>query len=215
MGNDGGTIASRKDIVSLHLLNKRADTTSEDVTKINYCKLSSFPLKSEKVVGDYKGNLYIKEKMLIYLIEKKQSKDIKADDFNHITSLRDLVDVNISWLGDLIQCPILKDTVSVYVYLRPCGCVISHKALFLIKKVLNIEKGEANCPSCDVVFHFDHDVVVINPSTEEYKKFNNENYEHLREMKVSHNKKKLRSRQVETTKSGVKRQKLDTTPQAN
>jgi len=138
MGNDGGTIAKRQDILSLHSLitNKSLQKVSDDNEAVSLvtCNISHMSLYDRPVVGDYKGKLYLKEKMLEHLIQRRISKD--AGLWDHIRSTKDLVDVKITWkLIDGVptfECPIsrkLKLHNMTYVYLLPCGCVMSFNAI--------------------------------------------------------------------------------------
>ena len=138
MGNDGGTIAKRQDILSLHSLitNKSTQKVSDDNEAVSLvtCSISHMSLYDRPVVGDCKGKLYLKEKMLEHLIQQRISKD--AGLWDHIRSTKDLVDVKITWkLIDGVptfECPIsrkLKLHNMTYVYLRPCGCVMSYNTI--------------------------------------------------------------------------------------
>mmetsp|Transcript_6521 Transcript_6521/g.8192 ORF Transcript_6521/g.8192 Transcript_6521/m.8192 type:complete len:263 (-) Transcript_6521:15-803(-) len=155
MGNDGGTIASRQDILSLHSYGKNGenekiqivDDENSDLTK---CALSSSLLYGPEgpiIVSDYKGKLYDKLEVLKYMLKQKSSNDLIdtknnevtkiASPFSHLRSLRDIVDVHVNWKANssgarpTIECPVTKELNSntVYAYLRPCGCVLSFKIL--------------------------------------------------------------------------------------
>ena len=64
MGNDGGTIAKRQDLFSLHKPKQKEALEDEQV---NVCAISYMPL-SDPVVGDYKGFLYRKDKLIEYIL---------------------------------------------------------------------------------------------------------------------------------------------------
>lgn len=168
MGNDGGTIAKRQDILSLHSYGKNGenekvqiadDDENSDLTK---CALSSSLLYGPEdpvIVGDYKGKLYDKLEVLKYMLKQKSNNndfiDTKGNEvtdisspFSHLRSLRDIIDVHVNWklnsagLRPTIECPVTKELNSntVYAYLRPCGCVLSFKILEGLDKYFS-EKG--------------------------------------------------------------------------
>ena len=86
MGADGGTIAKRQDLLS-SLTNRtngdaqRGEDKEEDLIKV--CHLSSLPLyNNDPIVSDYKGKLYIKEKLLQYLLDIKTNKHSVKSEFS-------------------------------------------------------------------------------------------------------------------------------------
>lgn len=152
MGNDGGTIAKRKDYLSLYShINKSNDKSLGDATDtdapLTSCSLSSLPLYGDPqppIVGDYKGHVFLKEKILEFILERKQKKGDTAQHkspFEHIRSINDLVDLTIKWRYDdntheafpeCLATQILKKSAT-YAYLRPCGCVLSYDFLMSMK----------------------------------------------------------------------------------
>ena len=229
MGNDGGTIARRQDILSLHSYGKFGENDKiqiadddNECSDLTTCALSSTPLYGPLgliIVSDYKGKLYDKSKVLKYMLEHESSKDdfvdIKSDvdkkmnsPFNHLRSLRDIIDVHISWKDNLggipsIQCPITKELNSnmVYAYLRPCGCIISFKILEgLVKHLGEKDKvdyllKEVDCPNCGEIFCFKYDVVLLNPrDVPERTEFNERSFNYLQELKLTHSKKPMKNK---------------------
>lgn len=211
MGNDGGTIASRKDIIALHLRGKK-DNEEDRVSGIstNYCKLTSFPLNTTKhVVGDYMGNLYIKEKIIETMIERKKkpldhtsnvgtsnvgTSSVGISNVDHIKSLKDLVDVKVEWKEGSIICPVSCSPAMIYAYLRTCGCLLSLKVLFPSMNLAET-KSKLSCLSCGSEFHYNYDIVIANPKTSEHREFNEANYNYLtKELKLHHNKSPLKKR---------------------
>lgn len=217
MGNDGGTIASRQDILSLHSYgkncrNEKKEIADDDESSIlTTCALSSLPLFSPEqppVVSDYKGKLYLKEKTLEYIIKQKTkdndfsdknvAKNNKSSPFSHIRSMNDIVDIHIKWRTDTdsanpsIECPIskeLKNSNTVYAYLRPCGCVLSFKFLEGFTKYFEKSNnkpddalGEMECPNCGKMFCFKYDVVILNPlDIAQYTEFNERSLKFLQD----------------------------------
>ncbi|KAG7661053.1 rtf2 [[Candida] subhashii] len=204
MGADGGTIAKRQDILSLHSnsvssFKQKGDDNEE--TLLKSCAISSLPLytkSNDPIVGDYKGRLYLKEKIIEYLLESKTDKSKIRPSFKYVKSLKDLCPVYIKWTETAqgehnIECPITKESKTTkveYVYLRPCGCVMSHKGLKELNKHIKMDSGpvESRCPTCSKKFHFDYDVVIINPlNKEDIDLYNEKNYRYLRnELRLSH-----------------------------
>ncbi|KAK6454110.1 Rtf2 RING-finger-domain-containing protein [Scheffersomyces xylosifermentans] len=225
MGNDGGTIAKRQDLLSMHaqkVVNHKAD--DNEASLLVSCSMSSQPLYSSKaqspVVGDFKGRLYLKEKTLEYILNKKLGKiSDDEDNFSHIKSMKDLVDVKISWIINdgvpSIECPVTKEQKSektTYAYLRTCGCVLSYKLLEDLAKHFKVveEPIESACPNCSTPFHFNYDIVIINPlKIEKYSAWNDKNYKYLQEsLKLSHSKAPLKKK----PKAGTsKKRKNDST----
>lgn len=193
MGNDGGTIARRQDILSLHSYGKQGKEANQiaddnENSILTTCALSSLPLfnpESPQIVGDYKGKLYLKEQALEYILKQKTAGSESSDKttttsrFSHIRSLNDIVDVHINWkvtpenTSPSIECPVskeLKNNKTVYAFLRPCGCVLSYKFLEGIMKYLeeqdpksDVSLKERDCPNCGKGFCFKYDVVIMNP----------------------------------------------------
>ena len=87
MGNDGGSIPGRKDLVKEKEKDKRMEN-DELVKQSNskYCALTKEPLK-KPIVGDRTGLIYNKENLIEALIDKRLPKS-----FRHITSLKDVKD---------------------------------------------------------------------------------------------------------------------------
>ncbi|KAI5954761.1 rtf2 [Candida theae] len=241
MGNDGGTIAKRQDILSLHNARSAHTAFAEDKGEskeqilLQSCALSGLPLyENNPIVGDFKGKLYIKEKILQYMLDCKLDKLKRQLQFQHLKSLKDLQTVKITWdvINDIahFQCPVTKelDYKASYSYLRPCGCVMSYKLLKELKKSLKSLKSretsthiEAHCPVCNHEFTFDYDLVIINPTDKsDFSEFNEENYEYLRTvLHLSHAKEPLKKKKKRKSESEdaeevkddlIRKRKMDT-----
>jgi hypothetical protein len=70
MGNDGGSIARRDELVKVKVTHTKADPAQLKRVKWTLCHLSRQPLR-EPVVADGLGRLYNKEAIVNWLIEKK------------------------------------------------------------------------------------------------------------------------------------------------
>lgn len=223
MGNDGGTIAKRQDILSLHSQNNKEQKHMDDdgPSHRNICFLSSLPLYGGKqeagpVVGDYKGHLFLKEKLLEYIIWQRTGKlEKKIETMGHISSLNDVIDVNIKWEKTRekvrMVCPITNElkTSSKLAYLRSCGCLLSYKLLKEISKKQtkslqemlkdNTQVVPKNatipCPNCEAEFDPDVDIVILNPSNDEQiVAINMVSYKFLQSNKLTHSKKSEKSK---------------------
>ncbi|KAI5953419.1 rtf2 [Candida jiufengensis] len=191
MGADGGTTAKRQDILSLHNARTPQPHPKEEEQQIllQSCAISGLPLyNNAPIVGDYRGKLYIKEKILQYLLEVKLDKLKLQLQFQHLKSLKDLKTVTITWklIKDVahFQCPITKelDEKTSYTYLRPCGCVMSYRLLLELKKNLG-DAAQSKCPVCNQKFTFDYDLVIINPINKPtYEKINQVSYNYLKDV---------------------------------
>ncbi|RLV96284.1 Replication termination factor 2 [Spathaspora sp. JA1] len=228
MGADGGTIAKRKDILTLHtsLDSKRSNHTNvgfdNELILLNSCGISALPLytkSNDPIVGDYKGRLYLKEKILQYIIDSKQDKSKINPKFNHINSLKDLCDVIVAeWDkntngGPCIRCPITKISGGrcTYGYLRPCGCLMSYKA---ISDLNHKNSSQDKCPNCDTPFDNSCDVVIVNPlGKDEYNKVNQRSYEQLQKLHLSHSKKPLKKSKKEKNVSSTRKRSADSQPE--
>lgn len=220
MGNDGGTIAKRLDLLSLHSKNRskisEESLEDSDNSKLMTCALTSLPLYNSGVLhisSDYKGNLFLKDKVLEYIIKNKNSRRHDSK-FNHIRSLSDLLDIKPFWKIDggrpILECPVTNlqgEKLATFAYLRPCGCVLSFKLLDGLSKHFKTSEipVKSECPYCHKEMHFDYDIVIINPmNNEAYSLYNQRNKDYLSEvLKMTHSKKQKKS---SSTKSKRKRQ---------
>jgi hypothetical protein len=164
MGNDGGSIPGRKDLVKEKEKEKKMEN-DELVKQSNskYCALSKEPLKNP-VVGDRTGLLYNKESLIRALIEKRLPKT-----FRHITSLKDVKDLNILITGKeksdeiKIHCPISMieySGLNNFYIIWKCGCVLSKKAI----EELNMKD---KCIQCGADINLKSDLVSLNYSIKE------------------------------------------------
>jgi hypothetical protein len=88
--------------------------------------LSKEPLK-KPVVGDKLGYLYNKESLIKAMLEKRI-----PSSYAHISSLKDVKDLNILMKDGKIVCPITMmefSGINLFSFLWRCGCVISKKAI--------------------------------------------------------------------------------------
>jgi len=180
MGCDGGTIPKRDELVRTK---KKKETTSKEsqcAAKWNYCHLSQLPLQ-KPIVIDLLGNLYNKETVIEYLLDK--SKFEKGAD--HLKTLKDVRELSLvanpNYEASKLEtsqetstlnkahwiCPItgleMSGTYKFYC-LFSCGCAFSERAY------RSIANGAAStkCLKCDKPY-VDYDLLVMNPSEDDVK----------------------------------------------
>src|SRR5690242_966373 len=97
MGGDGGSIPTRADLVKTKEKEKKADPHEQQRIKWLYCTMSNEPL-AEPVVADEFGNLYNKEHVLKFLVDKKNTPEKRYDlaTYAHLRSLKDVLPLNLT-----------------------------------------------------------------------------------------------------------------------
>ena len=143
MGNDGGSIPTRRELVKeaardLSTTQVKEIQTEQQEHYWTTCALSHQPL-SVPVVSDALGTLYNKDAVLDHLIsagkDDKQSFEARGEAFkDRLRSLRDVVEVGFQteageskWL-----CPVTGKALGPglrAVYLVPCGHAFSESAM--------------------------------------------------------------------------------------
>jgi replication termination factor 2 len=152
MGNDGGSIARRADLVKTKQRAHQMENPEIALqTQWSQCALSQQPLQ-EPIVACELGRLYNKAAV----IENHLMKETRLPAFSHIRALKDLIPCNISWVAPsagsdskldsaalaagstiandvrFFQCPITAVVAKgrrSFVVMRECGCVLSRRAI--------------------------------------------------------------------------------------
>lgn len=177
MGNDGGSIPTRRELVKSAA---RAPTVSEMKANAleslahawDHDPLTSQRLDLDTVVSDWRGRLYNYETILKSLMpsDEQSPPDTPADPSSGgsgltfastgIKSLRDIVKLKLTPSGDKGKdtriCPISRKAlgpVTKAVYLVPCGHVFAEVA---IKEI-----GEELCPECSEPFKSENVVPIL------------------------------------------------------
>ena len=126
MGNDGGSIPGRQELVKNKKREKKLNSKLIAQAKTSYCQLSNEKLQ-KPVVIDRIGNFYNKEPVLKALIEKKVPKC-----FSHIQSMKDIKTANITFRKDSreskIICPISQielNGINPFTFNWKCGCLLA------------------------------------------------------------------------------------------
>ena len=89
MGNDGGSIPRRSEVVKIKQKNQKLEKVQVAKAKASYCILSKEPLKPP-IVACKLGNLYNKEEVLRRLVEKTMPYS-----FRHIKKLKDVKEAKV------------------------------------------------------------------------------------------------------------------------
>lgn len=208
MGNDGGTIAKRNDIVSLHSTSspRKHANLRDIVTSLTLCGLLGTHLHNVPVVSDYKGRLYSKEKLLEALIARNTGKQEMPRPVAHVSRINDVVDVVLSWSGNnsVLVCPITGEERNVQLaYSRACGCVLSHKLLGKFSA-----RGSGACPKCTTNYSLKTDIVLLNPADDAVVTETNLNtYRVIQEQSLYHNKKPMKRKRKSEAGPSSKRKR--------
>lgn len=177
MGCDGGTIPKRDELVKTK---KKKEIGAKDcvtAARWNYCHLSQLPLQ-KPIVTDRLGNLYNKESIIEYLLDKtkfengpdfiKTLKDVKELELQKNPNLsKDVVaEAETSSLNKAQWiCPITGLEINgmfKFYCIFSCGCVFSERAY---KGVNNLN---LKCLKCDRPYE-DNDLIILNPNEEDLK----------------------------------------------
>jgi len=149
MGNDGGSIPDRRDLVRTKAKAEQADKANQTRARWFFCALSKRQLQ-EPIVSCALGKLYNKDAILEYLLDKSSYGDGEVI-CGHIRSLKDVKVLNLTHNpspdkktpidGDTLKvqfvCPLtFKEMLGSvpFVYISTCGCVFSQAGLKTVSK---------------------------------------------------------------------------------
>ncbi len=200
MGNDGGSIPKRRELVKNAA---RTPTVSELKATIleslshawSHCALSDAPLEMDTAVSDAAGRLYNYEAVLKHLMPSEEPTDA-ATASTTIQSLRDIVQVKFPNRGGKWICPVSSKELGPAtrsVYIVPCGHAFAEVAITEIKEDL--------CPECSEPFERDN-VVAILPTAEKEIERLVKRIEDLRSKGLCHSLKKGKSEKKKKRKGG-------------
>ncbi|KDR68827.1 hypothetical protein GALMADRAFT_146155 [Galerina marginata CBS 339.88] len=195
MGNDGGSIPDRRDLVRNKPKAEQADKANQTRARWLFCALSKRRLQ-EPVVSCALGKLYNKDAIIEYLLDKAAYGDGEKI-CGHIRSLKDVKTLTLAPnpaslstdpsvdSSDRPQfvCPLtLKEMngVQPFVYISTCGCVFSQAGLKTVTASSSPKEKEKEpspegdkedqplslCPQCGKKYAED-DIIPLNPSAEE------------------------------------------------
>ncbi|GIZ38485.1 hypothetical protein CKM354_000190200 [Cercospora kikuchii] len=171
MGNDGGSIPTRRELVKEAAKDKTTAQVKEAQHEQQEYHWSTDPISREPlaqpVVSDSSGKLYNKSTILEYLVEGARKEDADVITQGAIKSLKDIVEVkfevdtdatNDGVRKEVWKCPVTGDKLgpgSKAAYLVPCGHAFSGSA---IKEV----SGE-KCLTCETEYA-SNDIIPILPT---------------------------------------------------
>jgi hypothetical protein len=181
MGNDGGSIPKRRELVKEAARQPSATTLKEAATENlthawSFCPLSSTILDPSNTVSDWRGILYNYESILQCLLPSSDTavpeSQEEAFKLTGIKSLKDVVKLKFSMRKDdkgreFRACPIsLKElgASTKAVYVVPCGHVFAEVAM---KEVAGPESAaaakeeERGCPECSEAFQSSNVIPVL------------------------------------------------------
>ncbi|KZS90230.1 DUF602-domain-containing protein [Sistotremastrum niveocremeum HHB9708] len=190
MGNDGGSIPDRRDLVKSKPKAEQADKANQVRARWGFCALSKKPLQ-EPVVSCALGRLYNKDAIIEFLLDRNVYGD--GDDIcGHVKSLKDVKTLTLtpnpvkaSSSDDVdippaaFVCPLTMKEMNgavPFLYITTCGCVFSQAGLKAVlgpspqAKADGQEPGTREkdlCPQCTKKFDRVEDLCTINPGPEE------------------------------------------------
>ena len=178
MGNDGGSIPTRRELVKEAAKNPSAAQVKESQHEQQEYQWTTDPISRQPleppVVSDSSGKLYNKATILEYLVEGARKEEAERETNGAVKSLKDVVEVKFEADDDASsdsaldkesktkskkpawKCPVTGDRLgpgSKAAYIVPCGHAFSGAA---IKEV----SGE-KCLACDVEYA-SNDIIPIN-----------------------------------------------------
>ncbi|ODA76988.1 hypothetical protein RJ55_07505 [Drechmeria coniospora] len=191
MGNDGGSIPKRHELVKnaarAPTVSELKATALESLTHAwTHCFLSGTPLDLASIVSDWRGRLYNYESVLKGLVPSDEPVEATPASVG-ITSLRDVVKLTFSKTGDKWTCPISMKEMgpsTKAVYLVPCGHVFAEVAMTEIQ--------ESTCPECSAPFDGEN-IIAILPTTEKDTQRLEARIDNLRAKGLAHTLKKQKA----------------------
>ena len=172
MGNDGGSIPTRRELVKEAARNPTASELKESQNEQQAHYWTIDPISREPlaqpVVSDSSGRLYNKDTILEYLVEGARKEDADTITQGVVKSVKDVVEVKFEVDSEATEkakreiwiCPITGDRLgpgSKAVYLVPCGHAFSGSAIK--------ECSGDKCLACETTFA-SNDVIPILPVLE-------------------------------------------------
>ncbi|KZP19056.1 DUF602-domain-containing protein [Athelia psychrophila] len=194
MGNDGGSIPDRRDLVKTKVKAEQADKANQTRARWFFCALSKQELR-EPIVACALGKLYNKDAIIVYLLDNSaygdgekicshiRSLKVGCEDAEAHAQLRALVEKAVETSTSerpQFACPLMMkemNGVQPFVYILTCGCVFSQAGLKTVSGSGSAspknddddaEKPKQQqmevCPQCAAKFDKATDVLTLNPS---------------------------------------------------
>ncbi|KAF8707055.1 hypothetical protein AX14_013707 [Amanita brunnescens Koide BX004] len=237
MGNDGGSIPDRRDLVRTKPKAEQADKANQTRARWFFCALSKKKLQ-EPIVSCALGKLYNKDALIEFLLDRSAYGD-GEDICGHIRSLKDVKTLKLTpnptppppeSAGDgalnhgQFICPLnLKEMngTQPFVYIATCGCVFTQAALKTVTKASSAitpppekEKDDLSsndnlelCPQCGGKFSRKDDVRIINPGSEDQQRMRDD-MEHKRLLEPVKTKKSKKRKAEESEQPPAKKKAL-------
>lgn len=169
MGNDGGSIPKRRELVKEAARTRTATELKESQHEQQDYYWTTDPISqkplTQPIVSDSSGKLYNKETILEFLVEGNRKEDANSVTQGAVKSLKDIVEVKFEVDSDasstveVWKCPVTGNKLgpgSKAVYIVPCGHVFSSTA---IKEV----SGE-KCLTCDTEYASNDIIPILSTS---------------------------------------------------
>ncbi|KAK7688039.1 hypothetical protein QCA50_008409 [Cerrena zonata] len=198
MGNDGGSIPDRRDLVRNKPKAEQADKANQTRARWFFCALSKAKLQ-EPVVACALGRLYNKDAMIEFLLDRTAFGDGEII-CGHIRSLKDVKTLKLT--TNSIKAPSSSDSnvevapfvcplnfkemngVQPFVFIWTCGCVFSQAGLKAVSRSPPPQEGDSKsankgedggkqldmCPQCGAKYEKAEDIVLLNPASEDEEK---------------------------------------------
>lgn len=199
MGNDGGSIPTRRELVKSAAKNPTISDLKEKQKEHLAHRWSQCPLSHKAlvkpIVADYSGDLYNKDAIIQYLLPDDVSSldKVEAEAFlqGRVKGLKDVVEIQFEIEHDEKNnadkwiCPVTGKELGPAVkavYLVPCGHAFSSEAIKEMKS--------SECVQCGQQYQSPRDVLPILPTSEEDKFMVIDRIEELKGLGLTHSLKK-------------------------
>eukprot|EP00347_Sterkiella_histriomuscorum_P013023 403366309 len=163
MGNDGGSIPHRAEVVKQKKKEERKDQFEMARAKSRLCAISKNPLR-EPIAVCKLGLLYNKEEIIKRLIEKEVPRA-----FRHIKKLKDVKEVKCQTRVDpkdddyiVLVCPVSQtefNGFNAFSVSWPCGCAFSDEAMQELK-------SNEKCLNCGIEIKKE-DIISLNQTADQ------------------------------------------------
>ncbi|KAI8617769.1 Rtf2 RING-finger-domain-containing protein [Chytriomyces sp. MP71] len=164
MGNDGGSIPKRHELVTLKAKVEQPDKASQQQSKWRCCALSKDPLR-EPIVSCRLGRLYNKAAILEFLMDRDRFGD-GEDVAGHVVKLKeDVFDLRLT--ASTMSAPVDANTPvwvcpvtlkefggrSRFVFHSECGCVLAEAAVTAVPSPTCLVCGEKTAKDGTIVIN--------------------------------------------------------------
>jgi len=216
MGNDGGSIPTRRELVKSAARNPTHSEVRDTQAQTKQyqwttCPLGKRPL-STPIVSDFLGRLYNKDSIIEWLLRGQEAYGDGQEVLEgRVKTLKDVVEVKFETLKENTKreaesvrlerwvCPVSRKELGPgvkSVYIVPCGHAFAESA---VKEVGKIENG---CLVCNQSYDESNVIPVNSPELKEVERLQ-ERSRNLTERGLTHALKKLPDRKSKKRKNGV------------